>query len=363
MDKKKKSLIRAGSVLLVALAAGHLVQTMNADKTATASERPKSIERVSAGPETGSPPIAAEPVMPVTASMTGAGPASATAPVVSEVAPDSPAPEAEPVLVALPEPAPVLPELASPVVPLQDVVLTDPAALPTPETVPALPSPADVADACAPRLDLAAGQMSTISVTINAPCRAGERIVLRHAGLAVAERLSETGTLALDLPALQSSGEVSILFTDAEILTGSLPIPDLSQLRRFGVQWMAADAFQLYAFENGAGYGDAGSVSLANPVSANGGYLIALGDPTLDLPMLAEVYTFPADPMIKADLAIESAVTDQTCDRELLGETLQLRDGVLTVTDLTLAMPDCQAVGDILVLINPDQDVTLAAAD
>ena len=38
-------------------------------------------------------------------------------------------------------------------------------------------------------------------------------------------------------------------------------------------------------------------------------------------------------------------------------------DGTRSVNDLTLAMPDCDAVGDILVLNNPGQDVTLTASN
>ena len=38
--------------------------------------------------------------------------------------------------------------------------------------------------------------------------------------------------------------------------------------------------------------------------------------------MLAEVYTFPADAKAKPEVVIEAAVTETTCGRELLGETL-----------------------------------------
>jgi len=81
----------------------------------------------------------------------------------------------------------------------------------------------------------------------------------------------------------------------------------------------------------------------------------------VDMPLLAEVYTYPA--MGSADVVIEAAVTAQTCGRELLGETLLSEAGRVTVTDLTLAMPDCDAVGDFLVLNNLVPDLTLVAAN
>lgn len=326
MDKRKKSLVRAGAVILVALAAGHLVQTMNAEKVATVAATPKGIERVSAGPEAAAPApaVVALPAAP--------------AMVAAEPAPPAPVPEA-PVLAALPELPPALPEPALPAAPALD------------------PAPA-AGETCASALTLAAGPRAMISVVLAAPCRAGERVVLRHAGLALAEQLDAGGRLQIDLPALQGDGAVSVLFADAEVLRDAVPVPDATAVHRFAVQWMADDAFQLHAFENGADYGQPGEVWSGAPVSPNGGYLVSLGDPGLDLPMLAEVYTFPAE--TPTDLSIEATVTEATCGRELLGEVLEARQGKVTVNDLTLAMPDCGALGDILVLKNPGRDVTLA---
>ncbi|NGM46983.1 hypothetical protein G5B31_15710 [Rhodobacter sp. SGA-6-6] len=336
MDKRKKSLMRGGAVILVALAAGHLVQTMNAEKVAAAAAKPKGIEQVSAGPEAAAP-----------APEAAALPAAEPAPALVATEPEAPpAPEA-PVLAALPEVPPVAPEPALPAAPALD---------PAPEAAP--PAPAAAAEDCASAVTLTAGPQAMISVAIAAPCRAGERVVLRHAGLALAEELGADGSLHLDLPALQTSGEVSVLFADAEVLRDAVPVPDAAAVHRFAVQWMADDAFQLHAFENGADYGQPGEVWSAAPVSPNGGYLVSLGNPGLDLPMLAEVYTFPAE--TPADLSIEATVTETTCGRELLGEVLEAQQGKVTVTDLTLAMPDCEALGDILVLKNPGRDVTLA---
>jgi hypothetical protein len=202
-----------------------------------------------------------------------------------------------------------------------------------------------------------------ISVTLTAPCRAGERVVLRHAGLAVAEMLPADGKLVLDLPALNEKGEISVLFPDAEIARSAIAVPEALTVKRFGVQWMADDAFQLHVLEAGADYNQPGHVWADAPVSANGGYLMALGNPTLDLPMMAAVYTWPANAAIPADIMIESVVTDMTCGRELLGETIALQGGTVTLTDLTLAMPECDALGDILVLKNPGLDVTLTASN
>ena len=383
MDKKR-TLIRVGAVLVVALAAGQLVQTMNAGRSTAEAPRPTDVQTVSAGAQAATPVV--NPAIPAAASL--AAPAVETETAVPEVA----MPE---VVVTKPAAAPdnatdapipvALPETAEPwsldantalPVPADDLAAQPvdeaPAALPAlPEQalLPDSAAPAGIAPetatlaegACTTDMSLTAGPQAMISVSIFAPCHAGERVVLRHGGIAVAETLTDHGALQLDFPALDARGELSALFPDATVLRETVAIPDATN--RFAVQWMGDDAFQLHAFENGADYGQPGDVNAESPVSPNGGYMVALGNPTLDFPMMAQVYTWPSDTSVVVDVVIEAAVTELTCGRELLGEVVQAKGSNRTVNDLTLAMPDCDAVGDILVLNNPGQDVTLAAAN
>lgn len=185
---KTRSLIRAGSVLAVALAVGHLVQTMTAYT-----------------------PNRAEPAQDAAALPTGASLDPATAP----------------------QPTAITPVQAST------------------ETAASLPRNYDplqqAAAACADRLTLAAAPGALITVMIHSPCRAGERVVLRHAGLVVAERFDAEGRFSTLLPAFNAGGEVSVLLADGGVLRDEVAVTDLGGLRRFGVQWVAADEFQLQA--------------------------------------------------------------------------------------------------------------------
>ena len=162
---------------------------------------------------------------------------------------------------------------------------------------------------------------------------------------------------------------IEVLFSNGDAYDATIAMPEVADLRRFAVQWQADDAFQLHAFENGASYSDTGHVSGADPhrpaagAPAKGGFLTLLGDSTSENPMLAEVYTFPADAQINAEVVIEAAVTDTTCGRELLAETLSSTGGGVLVTDLTVAMPECDAVGDYLVLKNLVPDLNIASAE
>lgn len=233
----------------------------------------------------------------------------------------------------------------------------------------AIPQTDVAANECPVTLQLLAEPSGMIGLTLTAPCNANQRVVLRHAGLAVTGKTSRNGDLAVSLPAFGINAEVSVRFPAGDTVTSSLTVPDAATFRRYGVQWLGDDAFQLHAFENGAGYGERGHVSDADPQRPLagepqiGGFLLVLGDDRVDAPMLAEVYTYPQDQNATVRIVVEAAITKKTCAREILGETLAEVAGEVTITDLTLAMPDCNAVGDILVLNNLDPDLKIASAN
>lgn len=300
-----------------------------------------------------------------------------TGPRVANLPPE-PAPEAIVPLVADGSTAIEAPREAPPLPRLPDQAMRptpqpdQPATVPLPaEPAPVAPLSAEApaADACAPTLDVIPQPDAMLGLTLLAPCRPAERVVLRHAGLAITGKTSDTGALFLTLPGLESPATLSVLFANGESVAASTDLPDIAATRRFAVQWMAEDHFELHAFENGADYDTPGHVSAAAPqrpaagVPARSGFLSVLGDATVDLPMLAEVYTFPKSADVPVRVAIETAVTAETCDRDLLGETLTSLGGRVTTAELTLAMPACDAVGDYLVLNNLLPDMNIATAN
>lgn len=315
MKFDKRRLARIGAVVVVALAAGHLVQTMatrKASPTAVAeapSPRPASVVQLAGTNEPAAVPSIPKPALPAAA------------------------------LAATPQPASVV-------------------TLP----VPPVPQPVVIADACPVTLDLMADPGAMIGVTLLAPCAPNARVVVQHGGLAITARTSLTGTMFLSIPALAADGAVEVIFADRPSVTADVALDDLTDLRRFAVQWQADDAFQLYGYEGGTAVSAAssGTVPLTG-LSGASGFLTRLGDAGVENPLLAEVYTYPA--RTPANVVVEAAVTPATCGRELLGETLMSQAGKVTVTDLSLAMPECDAVGDFLVLKNLVPDLTLAAVN
>ena len=339
----KRRLARGVAVITIALGAGHLVQTMSdtgaKQRVAQADAAPKAkhIETLAAGTETVKPavdPALAAPRLPA---------AVATAPE----APAKPATLVETAPVKPPEPAAVV------------------------EAAPAKPAvvqPVEVAaDPCPVTLDLNKSENAMITLMLTAPCHPAERVVLKHAGLAVSAQTLANGALVASLPALEQDARVEVLFKDGTAAEATLAMPEIATLRRFAVQYQADDAFQLHAFEDDAGYGGPGHVSGATPhlpaagVPGKGGFLTLLGDGTTDLPLLAEVYTYPADPAQKPEVVVEAAVTETACGREILGETITSFGGTVNIGDLTVAMPECDAVGDYLVLKNLVPDLNIAA--
>lgn len=274
--------------------------------------------------------------------------------VVSDVEPLAAGPD-----VALGAKAPV----ASPAIVAQNappVIMTSQTVTPPPAPAPA-PIVAETPN-CTPQLDLIAAPGAMIGLTLLAPCNPNERVVLRHAGLAVTGHTTASGAYFAMLPALMPAAKVEVAFMSGSVATATIDIPQAAKLHRFGVQWQDQDSFQLNAFENGADYDQAGHISAAfTGTPGKGGFLTILGDSTTPLPLLAEVYTFGTDP--KAEIVIEAAVTQGTCGREILGETLTALNGAVQTTDLAMAMPECDAIGDILVLKNPEQSLKVAAAN
>ncbi|MFN3641372.1 MAG: hypothetical protein ACK4TB_00435 [Gemmobacter sp.] len=352
MATRRRRLARVVAVVAIAAAAGHFMQAGTPDRAASAAAvRPA--------------PAAAPAPMVASASMSGARAADLVPPAPPEIA------HAPLFAAAAAVPTPPL-AIAAGIGGRFAAALardTRPAAVPVsvtaaaPETsLPSLRAAAAADEAvpgCIEALDVAAAPGGMLVLALTAPCRADARVVLRHGGLAVTGRTTIAGTLAAVLPAFDPAGAVTVQFDDGRRVTAAAAVPDLGGLTRFGVQWMGDDAFHLHGFAGDAGYGAPGHVSAGMP-GGPAGHVVTLGDPAVDRPLLAEVYTFPADrSAVRLDL--EAPLNADTCGREMLGETLQWSDGTLTLRDLSVPMPDCGEGDGYLVLQNPLADLTLAA--
>jgi hypothetical protein len=333
------------ATLLVAMGAGHFVQSQfaaRAERQAAAEAAPKAITPLAATTEPETAPAPA-PAAKVPAAEATAVEAPAAKTPAAKAAEPAPAPAAV---------AALTPEVAG------EPAAPRPAALPAtaaPEPEAAPPAPA--ATDCTASMDVTAGHAGTLDFVLLAPCAGDTRVVLRHGPLTFAARTSAEGALFFRMPAIESKGEVAAIFPNGTLAVDADPVA-LTGIRRVVVQWAAGAAFELNAYENGAVWDGAGHVSARKPAGA--GAIRVLGESALDLPLQAQVYTFPATPL-PVRIAVEAPVTEATCGHPVAGQLIESRDGSATVTALTLAMPDCGAVGDVLVLNNLFEGTTLAS--
>ena len=160
-------------------------------------------------------------------------------------------------------------------------------------------------------------------------------------------------------------------FPDGEGNVTTVTVPELAGYDRAVLQWSGNAEVMLSAYEFGAAYGEAGHVSRMNQqaearaIEGEGGFLVSLGTDAIEDGLFAEVYTFPTGMVSRGGdvrLVAEAEITAENCGQELSAQSLQVGlDGATDALDLYLIMPDCDAVGDFLILQNMFEDLTLAA--
>ncbi|PRX31183.1 hypothetical protein SAMN05216257_10437 [Meinhardsimonia xiamenensis] len=224
---------------------------------------------------------------------------------------------------------------------------------------------------CGPMLSASAAPAAMISLTLSAPCRGGQRVEIAAGPLVFDARIDALGTLRLDVPALLVITPVTARFADDTVLTAEVEAPDATRFERVALLWSGEGAgLQVHALEHGADYGGPGHVWAGAPrgperaLAGRGGFLTRLGNAEGDQARFAEVYTFPSG-MARRDgvvrLSIEAEVTARNCGRDVRGETVQpTLGGGLETRHITFAMPECDALGQFLVLKNLLRDLRLA---
>ncbi|QIE46110.1 hypothetical protein G5B38_11585 [Pseudohalocynthiibacter aestuariivivens] len=216
--------------------------------------------------------------------------------------------------------------------------------------------------------EAAAGAM--VALTLDVPCMPNERFTLHHNGLMITEVTGEDGTIKMTVPALSAAATYIVAFPNGEGAVANATVDSLEYYDRVALQWEGDSGLQVHAMEYGAEYGDAGHVwadaphDLSQAVGGQGGFLTRLGAGDLQNAYQAEIYTFPSSLAARGGdvhLQVEAQVTRDNCGRDVEAQSIQVQpDGVFKVQTLTLAMPECNAVGDFLVLKNLLNDLKIA---
>jgi hypothetical protein len=213
------------------------------------------------------------------------------------------------------------------------------------------------ADGCAPALSLSAAPGAMVDLALDAPCHAGERIVIRHSGISFTSKMGLDGQLSLRLPALETEAMVAAYFEGSAVAFATVKVPDAAEKSRFAFQAPFPVAFELRARE-----GDTIHVGgSSHSGHAASGRIVTLGSEAVAQPLLAQVYTFPGIDLGSSKLSVEVRITDQTCSRSFVAETRISQGGAVTAQSVPFAVPICGTSGDILLLKNLVPEPTLAA--
>lgn len=257
-----------------------------------------------------------------------------------------------------------LPDLSRPEVLAED-------ACEAPGNCEAEPAPVEKATAspaqkdCTPALRTEAAPSASVALTLDAPCHPNDRLTLHHGGLSFTATTDANGRLDVTVPALSASAVFVAEFDDGTGVVGTYLVEDLDGVDRIVLQWSGSEGFEMHAREFGASYGSAGHVwSGSSQTDATAGRMILLGDPDTLHPRFAEVYTYPTGGAVRSgtvDLTVEAEVTKSNCGRDISAQSIELRRGERPSSkELVLSVPDCESVGDFLVLNNLLDDLKIA---
>jgi len=206
---------------------------------------------------------------------------------------------------------------------------------------------------------------ANVALTFSAPCNSSERVTVHHSGLMFTATTDGEGKLDLQVPALVEHAVYIIELESGSGAVATTKVNDLDEIDRVALQWTGSSGFEIHAREFGADYGQGGHVWSGADDIGRASQVQRLGDPQQLSPRMVEVYSFArsmTDTNGTVALSIEAEVSSNNCGREISAQTLEIRGGFgLRTRDLVLSMPNCNAIGDFLVLNNLVEDLKIAA--
>lgn len=223
---------------------------------------------------------------------------------------------------------------------------------------------------CPAVLNAAAGPVAMINVTLDAPCYANEVATIHHEGMMFDLITDAKGHAEFVVPALKAKSVIIASFANGAGTMVETETKSLEFYDRVVLQWQGVSGLQMHAFEEQATYNEPGHVWNGAPrksmaaAGGQGGFLIQLGDENSPTAMMAEVYTFPTSLTGQTNdvlLTVEAEITSTNCDARVAAQTLQYTpQNGLKIQDLSMKLPDCQAIGEFLILDNLLESVRLA---
>jgi hypothetical protein len=221
------------------------------------------------------------------------------------------------------------------------------------------------ADCAAPELRLTEQPNGIIGLNVYTPCFVQTEFLINQLDVKFKVTTDADGRYIGTMPALTQTPVVQAHLSDGMVVSERIIFAETINSERVAVVWEGSKDLALNAFEYGADFGGAGHVWAQTPRlpgTAMGGYLTRLGDPDLAQPAMADVYIAPAG-LTDVKFDVEAQVTAATCDRDISATLLRAAGtGTPSTEALSIAMPDCDALGDAIILPLRDQDLEFAMA-
>jgi len=214
-------------------------------------------------------------------------------------------------------------------------------------------------------------KLAMVQLDLKAPCNPNQVVAVHHDNLSFSAMTDDVGQLIVDVPALSADAFFIVSFDSGAGAIAQTDVLDFAKYDRAVLQWQGDMGVELHAREFGAGYGEDGHIwsqskgNFAGAVTGTGGMITELGDESVLHSMMAEVYTFPSgitsqDGVIA--LSVEASVMNLNCGQSINAQTIQIRPSQKPlVSSVSMTMPDCDAIGEYVLLKNVLEDLTLAS--
>ena len=214
---------------------------------------------------------------------------------------------------------------------------------------------------CDLRMLATASDMAMVDLTMDAPCQAEASFVVYHQGMSISGQTDDLGLAQMSIPALNEHALFIVTFADGESTMAQSFVPDMKEFDRAVLQWTGTHGFELHALRDNASYGQDGHIWSGSDGSAETGAVVSFTSGE----HAAEIYTYPAGQtsnISNIQLNVEAAIKTENCGQVISAQAIQIGPNRTTgITDLEMTLPNCNAIGEILVLKNIYEDLTFAA--
>jgi len=219
------------------------------------------------------------------------------------------------------------------------------------ETSPVAIVPVPQLSTCEIFLDPSVRTGANILLFLIAECKPNMPVTISHAGMEFTILTDASGTANVLVPALQRTAEITASFEDGSSQSTVALVTQISDVTRAVVTWRGNADLDLHAFEFGALPGSDGHIWPGSPRDyrsarlRGGGYLVELGDKSIEGGALAEVYTMPLGRLVTrgtVSMTLEVNNGSEVCGSDISARTIRTRpDNSAGLKRIRFTVPGC----------------------